>query len=332
MNRGPARRAVGAKVTFPVLLALVGALSAVPSAAAATPVSALATGSWWADQLPGGVLPPPPTVPARGLWVSSAATGPQAVSAVRFHLEGGRAPVLHLAVHDAQPAAAVAIVACPVRAAAAGWKPESAGPWADRPAADCSTRAPVVVGGTSATVDLSGLATPQDVLNVVLEPAPGASTFDATFEPVQAADVTVLAPQQASTAPAAPQPAPASAPVVPPDVVTAPAPVAAQDALPLMSAPVAEVTAPAAAPPPAAPPAPAPRAATASPAAALPATHGLSRRTRWLLAMIVLDLAILASWQGWLDPGRRGRRVTLYDPLPARVDAPVRTGRAPPLR
>lgn len=313
--------------------AAVVAWTAVPASGAA-PVSGLATGSWWADQLPGGVLPPPPTVPSGGLWVSATPAGDNAVSAVRFRLDGAQAPVLHLKVHQAQPASSVAIVACPVTAAAASWKAESAGPWSDRPAADCGTHAAAVLSSDRATaaIDLSGIPAVAGAVDVVLQPAAGA-VFDATFEPVRAADITALVP--AATAPpaavappaAGPQPAPAAGPQPVPAAADFPAPV--PDVAPVPASP-------AAAPPPAPATTIAPglalRPAEAAAEQAGTAAHGMSRRTRWLLAMIVLDLAIFASWQGWLDPGRQRRRVTLYDPVPAPVDRPVRIGKAPPLR
>ena len=69
---------------------------------------ALTTAWWWQGEPSRGAVPGPPTVPDGGLWVSSNATGPQAVSAVRVPLDAGdTAPVLTLTVHQAAPSGQV---------------------------------------------------------------------------------------------------------------------------------------------------------------------------------------------------------------------------------
>ena len=65
---------------------------------------ALTTAWWWQGEASKGAVPAPPTVPDGGLWVSSNATGPQAVSAIQVPLDpGDSAPVLTLAVHQGTP-------------------------------------------------------------------------------------------------------------------------------------------------------------------------------------------------------------------------------------
>ncbi|MHB8463869.1 MAG: hypothetical protein ACYDH6_12560 [Acidimicrobiales bacterium] len=60
---------------------------------------------------------------------------------------------------------------------------------------------------------------------------------------------------------------------------------------------------------------------------------GLTRRTRWLLAMIIVDVTLVAWWRGWLNPGAGARGLTLYDdPEHQRADEPRRQGRPPSLR
>jgi hypothetical protein len=148
----------------------------------------------------------------------------------------------------------------------------------------------------------------------------------------------------AAAAPPAPvaSPAPAVAPTggVPDDtgVLAGPLPSSAGGTFPTVTiSPVGPITGVAS--PPAATPGPlpvVPGRGTTPPATARAragggaGSGGLSRRERWLLAMIVLDLGVVASWQGW--PGTGRGRLTLYDdvvPGPAPV---LRVGRAPSLR
>jgi len=334
-----------------VVIAAAGWMGAGVAHAAGGSVTGVSGGSWWEGQPSGGTLPAPATVPAHGLWVSSSVLGPTAESAVRFTLTGAAAPVLRLEVHEAQPASAVAIVGCEATPASAGWKAVTAGPWAARPDGDCSTAATGVLSadGTTLTMDLSGLPIPQHgTYDVVLEavsevPLGGVAalpeeppTFDATFDAFEAADVAATPSRIGSSSPA-PRVAPVAA------VSAAPAPASSDNAvllappevLPAVSGGSAVLTAPA--PPkitlanPSPTLAPAPAAVTLHNPVAR-AVSGLSRRVRWLLAMVVLDLALFASWQGWFEPGRRRPRVTLYDDPASSAVAPVRTGRAPSLR
>ena len=79
-------------------------------------------------------VPPPPTVPDGGLWVSSNASGPQSLSAVRVTLSpGDSAPTLVLDVHQAVPPNTLALAAYPT---AAAWSPGTAQAWSSKPAFD----------------------------------------------------------------------------------------------------------------------------------------------------------------------------------------------------
>ncbi|GAC1320035.1 MAG: hypothetical protein NVSMB12_19570 [Acidimicrobiales bacterium] len=315
-------------------------------AIAVSPVTQLQSGSWWQVQPTGGQLPPPPNVPTKGLWVDSAPNG-NAISAVRFTLTGATAPVLHLRVHPPAPAAGAAIQAC---VTASAWRPVTAGPWAARPHADCAHgSAPTQLNGTVLTVDLSGLSASGGAYDLVLEPipsppppAPPQQPFDVTFEEPVPSDIAA-SPAAADTS------ATLAAPV---DGSAAESPAPAQD-----SAPVAAITAPSGAPlggdlgaalpsgvvSPPTPAAPAPPTArvTRPPTvvsrrprlAAAKIPGHLSRRTRYLLTLILADVA---GWMYLRSPigAALAPRFTLYDdPTDASVAAaPVRRERAPSLR
>jgi hypothetical protein len=313
------------------LCARAAPLAASGRAGAVSAVSGIQTGSWWQVQPAGGQLPPPANVPTKGVWVQSTSLGPEAISAIRFVLSGVTAPVLHLRVHQAQPAALVAVIACPAKGP---WKPTTAGPWSLRPVADCSgaqASGALSSDGTHLTLDLSGLPITNGGVDVVIEPAMVAAslpiavpsplptpapTFDATFEPVQAADI-VLTPSSPDTGPGN---------VTPPVPVTVPVPTAApsgdllQPPLPLFVPVPPTISAPAIGPAPTPPSV----AAVASPAAvgasASKPAGQLSRRLRYLLAMILLDLVLWSLYRGAFDVGPSGGRVTLYDD-PALVPA-----------
>lgn len=333
------RRAATLAVGAALAVAVVG-----PRAATASPaVTQLASGSWWQVQPAGGQIPPPPNVPTKGLWVDSAPNG-TAISAVRFTLSDATAPVLHLRVHQQAPGTTATIQACVTTTA---WRPATAGPWTARPTADCARgSAPTNLQGNQLTVDLSGL-TPGagSTYNVVLEPAPvpaggaPAQPFDITFEQPVAGDIATSSsapdlPQPMTTpvdgsAAESPAPSPAgAAPVMP-----------AAPSGPSLSGELQPAVPSAIVSPPSTGPARIPRAsrplAVARPRARLAAVKlpgRLSRRTRYLLIVILLDLAI---WMYLRSPlGAMVRpRLTLYDsPDVAAVTGPVRAGRPPALR
>lgn len=352
-------RVVAATVVGAVAFAtsMVGAASSASTAAAASgSVQSIVTGSWWQGQQAGGVVPPPPNVPPKGLWVESQTSGATAVSALRFTLVGATAPMLHLVVKSAQPASQVSILACPTKS---DWKPATAGPWSAKPSADCSqvhAAGQLSPDGTTMTFDLSPFPIDQagniDVLfqpgdsNVpVAAPPVGAAapapTFDATFQPVEAAQI-VVTPSS---------PAPASDASTQSDSLASPAPAFSTPAnvdAPL-SAPIGSGVAEGFTPPPTSPSlpssapiaAPSPPASIALGASAKPSrpasskTKGLTRRERLLIATLVLDFAFYAMYQGYLSPSGLSHRLTIYDDpkfLPRPAPAEVRPARVPALR
>ena len=170
----------------------------------------LESGYWWEAEASGSQVPPPPDVPAGGLWVSSNSSGPQAVSAIRFDLlDGGTSPVVTLRISQEQPSGQLSMVACP---ATSDWTPPSGpGQWSSRPSADCSRGqavAQIDSAGTTATIDLTSLVSSTGQVNVVLlptsssdptngsapvqSPEPVYATFDATFDPVTASEVSAM--------------------------------------------------------------------------------------------------------------------------------------------
>ena len=326
--------------------AVVGAAPAVHGASA---VSNLESGSWWQVQPDGGQVPPPPSVPPKGLWVDSSPNG-DAVSAVRFRLTDAAAPVMHLRVHQDQSPTSVAVVVC---ATTSRWQPATAGAWSARPKPDCQAgQAAGQVNGSQMTVDLSGFTPGADgMYDVVLEPAsqpvaaspvpapaptpgPPPQPFDITFEQPAAADISATAsspsqmpapltnPVDGSAAPSAVDTSPQSAPAEAP--LAAPAPSAADLQPPL---PAAVITPTTKAPVSTRQPVTRPRLV------ALKAPKGMSRRVRYLLAIILMDLALWTYFRSPLGPSGARPRLTLHDlPDRAATTAPVRTGQAPSLR
>lgn len=335
MTRRLATVAIGAALAVVVI--------APPAATASPAVTALASGSWWQVQPSGGQIPPPPNVPTKGLWVDSAPNG-TAISAVRFTLSGATAPVLHLRVHQQAPGTTATIQACVTTSA---WRPATAGPWTARPQAECARgSAPTNLQGNQLTVDLSGLTPGAGATyDVVLEPAPApaggapAQPFDITFEEPVAGDIAT-----SSSTPDLPPPL--SAPVdgsaaespAPSPAVAAPVTPAAPSG-PSLSGELQPAVPSGIVSPPSTRPARIPSAgrplALARPRARLAAVKlpgRLSRRTRYLLIVILLDLAIWMYLRSPLGAVVRPR-LTLYDsPDVAAATGPVRQGRPPALR
>jgi len=205
-----------------VAMAAGAILGGSPDIYGASAVSSLASGSWWQVQPDGGQVPPPPSVPPKGMWVDSSPND-EAVSAIRFRLMDAAAPVMHLRVHQSQNPSSVAVVVC---ATASSWQPATAGAWSARPKPDCQAGQAVgQVNGSQMTVDLSGFTPGSDgMYSVVLEPAsqpvaaspvpapapapaPPAQPFDITFEQPAPTDISATA-----SSPAA-MPAPLTNPV-----------------------------------------------------------------------------------------------------------------------
>jgi hypothetical protein len=157
----PARSAVA-------VLAVLGGACLVGSAPPAAAVD-VEVGSWWQANTGAG-SPTPPTVQPGQAWFSSAVTGPTAVTAVRFATNPNLPPPpLVLRISSAQPDATGSVVACPATSA---WKAATAGPWAERPTADCTkgrVQGITSTDGATMTFDLSILdLTP--TIDLVLSP------------------------------------------------------------------------------------------------------------------------------------------------------------------
>jgi hypothetical protein len=136
---------------------------------------ALTTAWWWQGEPSTGAVPAPPTVPDGGLWVSSDATGPQALSAIRVPLDpGDAAPVLTLAIHQAAPSGQVDLAAFPTTSA---WPAGPGQAWASRPAYNptgVAAAGAVSSDGKTVTFDLSALVA-GNAVNVVIAPTAAAS-------------------------------------------------------------------------------------------------------------------------------------------------------------
>ncbi len=199
-----------------------------------TAVSAMVSGVWWKGQIKGiPPGPPPPQVPANGLWVSSTAAGTTAMSALRFTIApGDRQPILTLPVEMLTSASQSNLAALPVdfspniRACATtgDWSPPAAGTFgalSEAPAYDCSKGQTLAqVSDKTVVFDLSSFVSEaKRVVSIVVIPGTSPvpipsppvalpipalppvllqTTFDITFKPVTIAAVEVL-PGQAVT-------------------------------------------------------------------------------------------------------------------------------------
>src|SRR5205085_5501301 len=95
-----------------VVAMVVAAGAVVSSRVPARAVQAIQSGYWWQGQPDGAPLPPPPNVPANGLWISGREASPVAIAAVRFQLGGAEAaPVLTAKVNSEFPPAQLSAVA-----------------------------------------------------------------------------------------------------------------------------------------------------------------------------------------------------------------------------
>jgi len=300
---------------------------------------ALTTAWWWQGEASKGAVPAPPSVPDGGLWVSSNATGPQAVSAIQVPLDpGDSAPVLTLAVHQGTPPGQVDVAAFPTTSA---WTAGAGQAWASRPVYNTTGVAAagtVSSDGKKITFDLSALVT-GDTLNVVIAPTTAASpppapvpappqptppTFDITFEKPDANAVQVAAAPVNAAEPAPPAPLPDSPlDLSAPTESLTPVPTGLESPLPL--------SAPSTASPVASPPV----ALETAPRRLVPA---VATKRSWgdtaaIAVMLGLVLLWLAREGGPGSGGIRRPRLTLYDaPKPAEAAAGARSGSPPPLR
>jgi hypothetical protein len=334
-------------------VAALGAIGFLPGRASA--VSGTASGYWYAARPPGAPLPPPPNVPAHGLWISSNPAGPVAVAAVRLVLDAGDAPpvLLSLRIDRETPAGAASVFACP---ATSPWTAVEGGSAADAPKYDCSSARVVGVkssDGSRLVFDLTSLVASKG-LDVVLvptpmqsvvppavpalpgtpAPAPPSATFDVTFQPFTADQVAVVtAPASASGGSQGVQAGGLAASASMPAVASAPAAALPGAAVPSSAGgAIAEIAGGGPAPT-VAPPA---RSSLPTAPAAVPVVdrlHQLSARARAVLGAVLLALVLWEASDGRIrsrapTPPHR----TLNDPAPVPAVTQRREGRPPPLR
>jgi hypothetical protein len=258
---------------------------------------------WWSRMRIGPLLPrdTPSTVPEGGLYVAGDPTGPIGVSALRVTVGDRAVEELVLVVDNAQ--GPVTVRACPTIVV---WTPEQGGPLSSAPEGDCAV-ADVVAAAENGVVRLAvGPLVREGVLNVVLEPQPGA-VFQAAFAPPD--DATVVTARSPSADTGDPAPAPFAVGATGSAFPDLPGPVAAPAASPS--------SAPAAAVPPAAP--------AATRAAVM---RGESPRTRVIATLVLVDLVLAYLWLSRHSlplPAALARRVAppVEDSEPAAVSAPA---------
>jgi len=316
-----------------VVVATVAAAGAVVSSRVpAEAVQGLESGYWWQGQPDGAPLPPPPNVPANGLWVSGTQPNQVAIAAVRFQVPPDEAaPVLTAKVNSAFPpaqassaanAGPIVVLACP---ATPGWSPAQAGAWSARPQFNCAgaVNGTLSADGTALSFDLGGVVVDGQV-NVALVPGAGAaalpvnpvpgapatpqpSGFDVTLQPVTA--------DQVRTTPGA-APADAGASNAPVDVAAPSTDVSAADVGSGANAPATDFNFGANAIQPSAGVA-ASSAPSVSPGSLAPQTGSFAesaiKENKGYRALAVILLAVLLWW-AWRQavPPRRHRR-TIYD-------------------
>jgi hypothetical protein len=293
---------------------LAAALTSVAPADAATPVVA---GYWWVGEAGTVSVPPPTQVPAKGLYVASNASGPTAVSAIRFTLAIDQTnPQLTLRVHQLQQGDTFAVDAYPTRTK---WSPGSAQPWSSKPSYDPKAApvhgvlsadgktvtfalAAIVPGHTADLVLVPGAATPA----AAGAPSPPSPTFDAAFEAPDRSSVVTTQVQ-----PAAPVPTPeASYPAGPsgPTFAAPPAPLT-----PLLPPAPGIVTPPLSAPS-VAPQLP---VLTQQPvrSANTVVTRRVGRSTRdtAILVFLLADVMFYLGWLARAQTSSTSGRVSIYD-------------------
>jgi hypothetical protein len=219
-----------------VLAMVVGAAAVVSSRVPARAVQGIQSGYWWQGQPAGAPLPPPPNVPANGMWISGTEASPVAIAALRFQLNPDEAtPVLTAKVNTEFPPAQVSaaanagqvvVMACPATGA---WQPAQAGAWSSKPQYDCAgaVNGTPSADGTTVSFDLGGVVVGGKI-DVVLVPGTGAavlpqipvpgapatpqpSGFDLTLQPVSADQVHTSPATAANASDAGASTAPADA-------------------------------------------------------------------------------------------------------------------------
>lgn len=266
-------------------------------------------------------VPAPATVPADGLYVANDASGPSAIAAVRYLLDGqaGGTLTLHLA-EGATLTGTEALTACPVQG---GFTPAQNGRWDSAPAYDPASC--VVIGtpdaeGSAFTFDVPAtFASSLGDVSIVIAPQPDSATpFSVAFDKPADDSFTVTTQVQAQT-PAAATPPPA---YVPGSAVYTP-PAASFAAPPTIEAPTTTVPAVT----------DGSEVAVAAPPAAVPAAATADEDRAAKFAAVAMLLAIGAAFW-WLakQPSRVPRLLGSVggaaNPAEAQVRALVRTGRA----
>lgn len=332
------------RLSFAVLALTVSSLwrFALPPAHA---VGRLQTGTWWRNQTGTASVPPPPHLPAGGLWISSDPTGPSAVSAIRFTLRPSeRAPslTLHVAKLTAPPGTEITSATVPIRACAVtgSWAAPTIFPgrWSTRPTYDCANGAlegqfssdlatvvfDLTVLAEATTYDLALVpgteASSGGLPTVSTPPVPGGAdagpspTFDVTFKPVGLADVSVSNSVEPTTEPSA-------GVISPPDTTTVPAP----EGLPL-----SPVTQQAVGPAPLSASTPTAPIADAVPAPARlrgSRSTGTSKTTREITAVVFCALAAwawrLLAGDTYVGQGEAAGAQTIYDLMPVGTEQRV---------
>lgn len=166
-------------------------------------------------------VPAPATVPEDGLYVANDSSGPTAIAAVRYLLDGQGGGTLELdLVSGSTLTGTEAITACPMQG---GFTPVQNGHWGSKPAYDPA--ACIVVGAPNAektafTFDVPAtFASALGDVSILIAPQPGSATpFSLSFSKPSDDSFTVTTQVQSQTPFAAPPPAyqPGSAVYAPP--------------------------------------------------------------------------------------------------------------------
>ena len=280
-------------VAAAVALVVLTAFSSSASSRAAEPEAY----GWWhkAQQIPNNAtnLPPPPGVPADGMFVANEPSGPFAISAVRYAAESDA--TLTLPVAGTGQSGTPAVMACP---STATWDSAVAGRWDNRPAYDCKTNAEGKL-----TPDGKGMAF---ALKPDLQRNPG--TYDLVIVPTASPVPFTIAFERPTEASFAAAPASTSSDAPPFDSGSAPADQPSYDEpsrdFAFSGDPgfTAAPETPASGPPSASPILPVPTGPAAAPALPIPDTRG-----ERIAAVVVLLAMVLGLWWFGGHPARAPR-------------------------
>lgn len=186
--------------------------SAPAAASSGTPEAAY----WWQPEPVAGLIPVP-GVPSNGLFVSSAASGPQAESAVRFAVADPSTRVrLTLHISSQERVGTPAVVGYP---ATSDWSTGGPQAWSARPSYRSHAKPAKGVFHTSGanptmTITFPAAEAPTGIVLVPAHAAVGgnAPTFSVAFAPPAAADVAVLGSSSPSSTPSGQRPSASNQP------------------------------------------------------------------------------------------------------------------------